>query len=376
VTIRAPLTPVLAGCTIVVAADRRSGDLVSALERRGGQVYRAPALSIIPNEDDEVLIARTRDLIASPPDIVIVTTGVGFRGWIDAAHENDLAEDLTRALSGAQFIARGPKAHGAIQQAGFMADWVAESETSAEVGEYLAAEGVVGRRIAIQHHGAGADGLDTLLAGLAADVVSITVYRWGPPPDPEIVRRSVVQAGAGEVDAVLFTSAPGAAEWVKTAIRADVLESIRRRAASGRLLLAAVGPITAAPLADAGLKATLAARGRLGSLVRCVVDHYASGAAPQLRTALGAMEMRSGGVLIDGSFVPLSRAGASILSELFDAAGRVLSREELGLALPRGGESAHAVEMAVARLREALGGAAAIQTIVKRGYRLTVEEPR
>jgi uroporphyrinogen-III synthase len=32
--------------------------------------------------------------------------------------------------------------------------------------------------------------------------------------------------------------------------------------------------------------------------------------------------------------------------------------------------------MAVARLREALGGAAAIQTIVKRGYRLTVEEPR
>ncbi|MFP3345538.1 hypothetical protein R0J87_23950, partial [Halomonas sp. SIMBA_159] len=44
-------------------------------------------------------------------------------------------------------------------------------------------------------------------------VVSITVYRWGPPPDPQVVRRSVVQAGAGEVDAVLFTSAPGAAEW-------------------------------------------------------------------------------------------------------------------------------------------------------------------
>ena len=78
---------------------------------------------------------------------------------------------------------------------------------------------------------------------------------------------------------------------------------------------------------------------------------------------------------LDGRFVPLSRAGASVLSELFDAAGRVLSREQLGLALPRGGESAHAVEMAVARLREALGGASVIQTIVKRGYRLTVEDP-
>jgi hypothetical protein len=112
VTIRTPLSPALAGCTIVVAADRRAGDLASALERRGAQVYRAPALSIIPNADDDELLERTRQLISDPPDIVIVTTGVGFRGWIDAAHENDLAEELTDALAGAQFIARGPKARG------------------------------------------------------------------------------------------------------------------------------------------------------------------------------------------------------------------------------------------------------------------------
>lgn len=372
---RPALSPALAGCTIVIAADRRAGDLASALERRGAQVYRAPALSILPNEDDAELIALTRQLIADPPDIVVVTTGVGLRGWIDAAHENDLAEELAAALSGAQFVARGPKAHGAIQQAGFTADWVAESETSAEVGKYLVSEGIAGRRIAIQHHGAGADGLDELLAREGADVVSITVYRWGPPPDPEIVRRSVLQAGSGEVDAVLFTSAPGAAEWIRAATRAGALDAIRRRAAANRLLLAAVGPITAAPLRAADLHTTLAARGRLGSLVRCVVDHFATGAAPRLRTAAGTMEMRSGGVVVDGYFVPLSRAGSSILGELFDAAGGVRTREQLGRALPRGGESAHAVEMAIARLRESLGGPASIQTIVKRGYRLTVEEP-
>lgn len=371
---RPALSPALAGCTIVIAADRRAGDLASALERRGAQVYRAPALSIVPNEDDAELIARTRQLIEDPPDIVVVTTGVGLRGWIDAAHENDLAEELAVALGGAQFVARGPKAHGAIQQAGFTADWVAETETSAEVGAYLLSEGIAGRRIAIQHHGAGADGLDELLAREGADVVSITVYRWGPPPDPEIVRRSVLHAGSGEVDAVLFTSAPGAAEWIRAATRAGSLDAIRRRAAANRLLLAAVGPITAAPLRAADLRTTLAARGRLGSLVRCVVDHFGSGAAPRLRTAAGTMEMRSGGVVVDGFFVPLSRAGSSILGELFDAAGGVRTREQLGRALPRGGESAHAVEMAIARLRESLGGAASIQTIVKRGYRLTVEE--
>jgi uroporphyrinogen-III synthase len=368
------LAAALTGCTVVIAADRRAGDLATALERRGAQTYRAPALSIVPNADDEELLKRTRELIDHPPDVVIVTTGVGLRGWMDAAHENDLAERLASALAPAQFVARGPKAHGAIQQAGFTADWIAESETAAEVGEYLIADGVLGRRIAVQHHGAGSDGLDELLTSHGADVVPITVYRWGPPPDPQVVRRSVVQAGTGEVDAVLFTSAPGASEWIRAADRAGVVEVIRSRAASGRLLLAAVGPITAAPLEDAGLRATVASRGRLGSLVRCVVDYFGSGSAPSLRTAAGLMEVRSGGALVDGRFIPLSRASASVLGALFDAGGNVLSRQELGRALPRGGENMHAVEVAIGRLRDALGEPDTIKTVIKRGYRLNVEE--
>ncbi|UYO98615.1 uroporphyrinogen-III synthase [Microbacterium sp. M28] len=373
-TERPQLEAVLTGCTMVIAAERRAGDLATALERRGAQVYRAPALSILPNADDDVLLERTRALIAHPPDVVIVTTGVGFRGWIDAAHENGLAEDLAEAFRGTQFVARGPKAHGAIQQAGFVADWVAESETAAEVGEYLTVSGVAGRRIAIQHHGAGSDGLDELMTQHGADVVNITVYRWGPPPDPKIVSRSAMQAATGEVDAVLFTSAPGAAEWIRAAERGGRLEAIRERATSGRLLLASVGPVTATPLDAAGLRTTLAVRGRLGSLVRCVVDHYATGLAPQLITMAGTIEVRSGGALVDGRFIPLSRASANVLGALFDAGGRVLSREELGRVLPRGGENAHAVEMAIARLREALGCPDAVKTVIKRGYRLTVVE--
>lgn len=84
--------------------------------------------------------------------------------------------------------------------------------------------------------------------------------------------------------------------------------------------------------------------------------------------------MRSGGVVIDGEFIALSRAGASLLGALFDAGGRVLSREEIAIALPRTGQNAHAVEMAVARVREALGTVDIVKTVVKRGYRLAVEE--
>ncbi len=368
------LDSALAGCTIIVAADRRSADLASALERRGAVVHRAPALSIVPNADDAALLARTERLIADPPDIVVVTTGVGFRGWMDAAHEHGLDAQLGVALRDAHFVARGPKAHGAIQQAGFTADWVAASETSAEVGEYLLASGIAGKRILVQHHGAGSDGLDALLADAGADVLSITVYRWGPPPDPEVVQRSALQAAAGEADAVLFTSAPGASSWIAVADGVGALDGIRRRASSGRLLLASVGPITAGPLHDAGLPTTIADRGRLGSLARTVIAHFGGGRAPSLPTDSGRVEVRSGGAVVAGEFIPLSRSATALFEALANAGGRVLSRAELGGVLPGAERNSHAVEVAVARLREALGSAELVHTVVKRGYRLAVTE--
>ncbi|GGH39473.1 uroporphyrinogen-III synthase [Microbacterium album] len=368
------LSTALAGCAILIAVDRRSSELTAALERHGATVQQAAALTIESHIDDATLIARTRELIAHPPDIVVATTGVGFRGWMEAAQEADLADELAAAFRGAQLVARGPKARGAIQQAGLTADWVAESETAAELGAYLVAEGVTGKRVAVQHHGSGADGLDELFTAHGADVVSLTVYRWGPPPDPALVRRSVVAAAHGEYDAVLFTSAPGAAEWLAEAERAGVTDAIRGLAARGRLLMTAVGPVTAEPLRAAGVETLVAERGRLGSLVRAVVTHFGGGHAPSYVTPAGRLELRSGGAVLGGRVVALSPAGADVLSALFDAGGGVVSRAELQRVLPRSGQSANAVEMAVARLREALGAPDVIKTVVKRGYRLNVED--
>lgn len=371
----ARLSSALEGCRIVIAVDRRSSELTAALQRHGASVLPAPALTIESHIDDDALLERTAELIENPPDIVVATTGVGFRGWIEAADEADLLSGLEPALAAAQIVARGPKARGAIQQAGFTADWVAESETAAELGAYLVAEGVAGKRIAVQHHGSGADGLDELFASHGADVVSLTVYRWGPPPDPEPVRRSVLQSAAGEVDAVLFTSAPGASEWLAEARRAGVIDALRERAERGRLVMAAVGPVTVTPLEEAAIPALIADRGRLGSLVRTVVTHFGGGHAPGVDTVRGRLELRSGGAVLDGRFLPLSPTAVALLAALFDARGAVVSRAALHGALPRSGQNAHAVEMAIARLRDALAVPDLIKTVVKRGYRLNTVEP-
>ncbi|WP_413354587.1 uroporphyrinogen-III synthase [Microbacterium sp. 1P06AB] len=374
---RPALSAALGGCTIVIAVDRRSAELASALERHGATVRHAPALTIESHIDDDALIGATRALIDDPPDIVVATTGVGFRGWMEAADEAGLQCALHAALAGAQIVARGPKARGAIQQAGLTADWVAESETSEELGAFLLAEGVAGRRVAVQHHGSGADGLDELFSAAGADVVSLTVYRWGPPPDAAAVARSVAQTAQGDVDAVLFTSAPGAAEWLATARREGALDAIVRRSVDGMLLLAAVGPITAGPLVEAGAAPLVAERGRLGSLVRAVVTHFGGGGAPALETAAGRLELRSGAAVLDGALLPLSPTSAAILALLFAAGGGVVSRAELAEALPRSGagDSTHAVDVAIARTREALGIPTLIRTVVKRGYRLDVLTP-
>ena len=173
------LGQVMAGCVVLVTADRRSAELSSALTRRGATVRHAPALSIVPHEHDEQLLLDSKALIVAPPDTLVVTTGIGFRGWVEAADAAGLADDLLDVLGRARIIARGPKARGAIQAAGLQADWVAESETSAEILETLLSEGVAGQRVAIQHHGAGADGLDSELAAAGADIASLVVYRWG-----------------------------------------------------------------------------------------------------------------------------------------------------------------------------------------------------
>lgn len=361
----------LAGCVMVITADRRKRELASALERRGAKVIFASALSTISHLDDQQLVAHTRALIASPPDIVVATTGIGFRAWVEAADAAGIADALIETLRGARLVARGPKARGAIQAAGLEADWVAETETAAELRDYLLAEGVNGRRIAIQHHGNGSDGLDEAFEAAGADVQSLLVYGWGPPLDPSGHDTWIDNAAAGLCDAVLFTSAPGAEAWVATATERGKLDAIRERNRAGDLLLAAVGPITARPLEHAGLVSPYPDRWRLGALVRELVKHYGRDEL-SVATEAGALVLRNTAAVLDGEVLPLSPSGLTIVKQLAAANGSVVTREQLAESLPGASGGPHAVEAAINRLRDAASAKRLVKTVVKRGYALAV----
>ena len=143
----------LTGYTVGVTAARRADELGALLERRGATVLHGPAIRIIPLEDDTELMRATRSLLAGPVDVAVATTGIGFRGWVEAAEGWGLGDDLLTMLGKSRVIARGPKAKGAIRAAGLVEQWSPESEATAELLEHLLESGVDGQRIPVQLHG-------------------------------------------------------------------------------------------------------------------------------------------------------------------------------------------------------------------------------
>ncbi|MBX7431783.1 uroporphyrinogen-III synthase [Mycobacterium sp. Y57] len=368
----------LTGFRVAVTSARRADELSTLLRRRGATVTSAAAIEMVPLPDDDELRLHTQTLIDSPPDIVIATTGIGFRGWIAAADGWGISTELTESLAKARIVSRGPKATGALRAAGLPEEWSPESESSRELLHYLIDGGISGARIAVQLHGATAEWdpfpefLDELRAA-GAEVVPILVYRWHPAPRHGAFDQLVAGIAEEGFDAVSFTSAPAVASVLMRAaelgIEAAVLSALRNDVHA-----MCVGPVTARPLVRLGVPTSAPERMRLGALARHITDELPLLRARTLRVAGRLLEIRGNCVLVDGEVKVMSPAGMATIRALAHRPGTVVSRADLLRALPGAGTDTHAVETAVLRLRTALGDKKMVATVVKRGYRLPVDE--
>ncbi len=381
-------TEVLAGFTVAVTADRRRDEMASLLEDHGARVVLAPALRLVALADDSQLREATRQLLDSPPDAVVANTAMGMLGWLEAADGWAVGEALRSRLAAAHVVARWPQTDGELRSAGLVHAWAPDPESSAEVIAYLAAHlatdsptdgnqarprsratpTLAGRRIAVQLHGEPHDELCRALSAAGAEVLEVRVYRWAPPLDPTPLHRLVDLIINRLVDAVTFTSAAAVGSVLRVAgARADaVLAALR-----GPVLAGCVGPQAAEPLRGRGVPVLTPARARMSALVEALTVELPR--RTRTLTVAGAeLVLRGHAAVVDGILKPLPPSQMAILRSLAAAPGKVLSRSVLLESLPRGADE-HAVEMAVARLRAALGGSAFIQTVVKRGYRLRMD---
>ncbi len=367
----------LRGFRIGVTAVRKFEEQVSLLERRGAVVEWAPALSQAPSEVNEAeLRAATVEVLSRPVDLFLATTGIGMKAWFEAAQRWGLANDLVASLGEAEILARGPKSVGALRARGLREHWAPESECFEDVLEHLRGRSLEGLRIVVQEHGQSLSIVAHALRRQGADVSTVTVYRVVSAEDPGPIFSMIDMIVERKLDAVTFTSAPAVAALMAAAGSTGRREELVS-AFQNDVVASCVGPVTAAAFEMWDVPTIYPDRSRLAAMIKQLETELPSRRSGVTIALVGdhTLLLHGDEVLLDGAEVKLSPAPTAVLQALVADPGTVVSRRALLSMLPSGtAGSEHAVEMAVARLRAALG-AKAVQTVVKRGYRLAVSLP-
>ena len=225
----------LQGKRVVVPETRELEVLAQMLERQGADTIRCPLVQIIDAPDPRPIEAWLRRFIATPPDDLILLTGEGLTRLLGAAERAGLDEDFKAALARCRRIVRGPKPQARLRALG------------------LAGHALHGRRVAVQLYPDNPNAvlLDFLRdAGAVADPV--TPYAYASREQDSQVLATLEAMAAGQVDLIVFTSTPQLRRLrTLTESRPALL-----RDAFARTRIAAVGPLVAAAVAEAGGEVT------------------------------------------------------------------------------------------------------------------------
>ncbi len=357
----------LDGFVVGVTADRRWEEQAELLDRRGAHVIHAPVLKTLALGREGGLRDATTALLEQPPDVVIVNTGIGVRGWLSAADSWGMGSAVVSILRGSRIVARGPKAVGAAATAGCEVEWLSPTGRLAGVVDYLIDGGIQDRRVALQLDGSQCSDSADALRKAGADVVTLPVYRWLPPEDATPVHRLADAIVNASVDAVTFTSAPAVESLLALAGDRDL-----RGAFAEDVLPVCVGPVCRETAVAHGLVAAIEPeRPLLGAMVSALAD-----ALIQRRwvvdTTAGELLFQGAAVVVNGIRIELADRERAVLRALARRSGavvakRVLLREVWGDA----DADDHALEVTIGRLRRRLGdGGSSVRTVMRRGYQL------
>jgi len=369
-----PLQP-LEGYTVGVTADRRASEQAELLRRRGARVLDGPTIATAYLGSDERLRGATTTLVEEPPTVLVVTTGIGIRAWIEAAQSWGLDHALLDALAGAQVIARGPKAAAASQALGLDVFATAHDERMTGVRELLG-DLASGAHVAVQCFGDDTSDAESLIQRSDVRVTTIPVYRWQTPADIRPAQQLVRAVLDGRVHAVTFTSAPSVRNFFAIAEHDGVADDLLT-AMNAKTVAACVGPACADSARELGITDPLAPEvGRLGLMVRQLSERLLASRSV-LELGGTPVEMQGQAMLVGDEHVQLTRREADVFAALAARNGALVSPSTL-LRTVWGSASGdeHVVGVTVGRLRRKLGrSGASVRTVPRRGYRLEVTSP-
>lgn len=253
----------LIGRRIVVTRPRaQAARLATLLEAYGAEVVTLPAIRIEPPDDYRLLDEAIACLDRFAWVIFTSANGVSaFRERLQTAGRD------AGALTGARLAAIGPETAAALARGGLRADAVPSEYRAEGLLDALRAHVGPGTEVLLVRAAEAREVLPRELEALGARVTVAPAYRTVPVA--EGADQVLDLLAARRVDVVTFTSSSTVRGFMRL-LPADA----RRRLLSG-LVLAAIGPITAATLAEYGLEAGITPREyTVPALAAAIAKHF------------------------------------------------------------------------------------------------------
>lgn len=241
----------LGGLRVAVTAQRRAEEQVALVRALGGEPLLCPTAQVVWEEEPVAADGWLSTLLGGIDDCVFMT-GMGAERLLGHAAAAGRLDAAVEALQRSRVVVRGSKAQPLLRRHGVAVDLAPRPPTTAGIVAAMGAE-LAGHSVLVQLAEPEPAALPRELRAAGAQVVAVCLYRY-PPSTVATARGGDALIDAvleRRVDAVTFTSTPAVEGMVAAAAARGVWPEVRR--GLGDLLVAAVGPVTAAALARRGV---------------------------------------------------------------------------------------------------------------------------
>lgn len=240
----------LAGRRIVVPETRELDLLADMLERHGATAVRCPLVAIRDVADAAPVEAWLERFIAAPPDDLILLTGEGLGRLVAFAERAGMETAFVAALAKVRKITRGPKPARRLHMLGLKPDLPAPEPTTAGIIAALQDDNLAGRRVAVQLYPDPNPALLDFLTTAGAKPDPVLCYAYASETEDRLVAEAIDAMADGKIDLIAFTSS-AQVKRLRDVAAASGREAALR-AALTRTRIAAVGPVVAEAIAQAG----------------------------------------------------------------------------------------------------------------------------
>lgn len=256
--------------------------MATLISKFGGTPVSAPSMKEVPLDENQPAIETITQLVQGNVDALVLMTGVGTNAMLQIAESANVKDSLLEKMANIPLLIRGPKPAAVLKKLNLQ--WTVKAPEPNTWQDLLNAIDdsdvkVDNSTIAVQEYGIPNPEFYAGLQARGATVLPMPVYRWALPDDLEPLQNAIRTIIAGQLEALLFTSAQQARHLLMVADQMGVKPDLQ--SALNNTLIASIGPTCSETLKAEGLPIHFEANPpKMGPLVRGAMEMLAANDSP------------------------------------------------------------------------------------------------